>query len=62
MIGLPPSVKIYVAGSPCDMRWSFDRLASMVTEILKLDVYSGYLFLFIARRKDRISVFRCAVR
>jgi transposase len=56
VIGLPPSVKIYVASSPCDMRWSFDRLASMVTETLKLDVYSGYLFLFTARRKDRVKI------
>jgi len=56
VIGLPPSVKIYVASSPCDMRRSFDRLASMVEEILHQDVYSGHLFLFRSRAGDRLKI------
>ena len=56
MIGLPPSVKIYVACERCDMRRSFDRLASMVEEILKLDPFSGHLFLFRSRLGDRVKI------
>lgn len=56
MIGLPPSCKIYVASEPCDMRKSFDRLASMVEEVLKLDPFSGHLFLFTSRAGDRVKI------
>ncbi len=56
MIGLPPSGKIYVASERCDMRRSFDRLASMVEEILKLDPFSGHLFLFRSRLGDRVKI------
>jgi transposase len=56
VIGLPPSVKIYVTSEPCDMRRSFDRLASMVEEILHLDPFSGHLFLFKSRAGDRVKI------
>lgn len=56
MIGLPPSCKIYVASEPCDMRKSFDRVACMVEEVLKLDPFSGHLLLFTSRAGDRVKI------
>jgi transposase len=56
MIGLPPSCKIFIASEPCDMRRSFDRLAAMVEEILHHDPFSGHLFLFASRHRDRAKI------
>ena len=56
MIGLPPSVKIYVASEPTDMRRSFDRLAAMAEEVLHHDPFSGHLFLFKSRVGDRLKI------
>lgn len=53
---LPSSVRIFVAAAPTDMRRSFDRLAAMVTEILKQNPLSGHLFVFRGRRGDRIKI------
>ena len=55
MIGFPPSIRIFICSQPTDMRRSFDSLARMVEDVLKLDPFSGYLFLFRSRRGDRIK-------
>lgn len=56
MIGLPPSVSIYLCDAPVDMRCGFDGLASIVRNTLGLDPLSGGLFLFLGRRRDRIKI------
>lgn len=56
MLMLPPSVRIFVAAAPCDMRRSFDRLAAMVQEILHQSPFSGHLFVFRGRRNDRVKI------
>ena len=56
MLMLPPSVRIFVATAPCDMRRSFDRLAGMVQEILHQSPLSGHLFVFRGRRNDRVKI------
>jgi transposase len=53
---LPPSVKIYVATSPVDMRKSFDGLAGVVSSVLERDPLSGHLFVFFNRRGDLVKV------
>jgi transposase len=53
---LPPSVRIYLATEPCDMRKGFDGLAAIIRNTWKLDPYSGHLFCFLGRRRDRIKI------
>jgi transposase len=53
---LPPSVRIFVASQPVDLRQSFDRLASCAAEQLGGNPYSGHLFVFRNRRGDRVKI------
>jgi transposase len=56
MLMLPPSVRIFVASSPVDLRQSFDRLAACTQEQLGSDPFSGHLFVFRNRRGDRVKI------
>ncbi len=56
MLGLPPSVSIYLCDAPVDMRCGFDGLAAIVRNTLGLDPLSGGLFLFLGRRRDRVKI------
>ncbi len=53
---LPPSVRIYLAVEPVDMRRGHDGLASVVRNQWKLDLYSGHLFVFTGKRADRVKI------
>jgi transposase len=53
---LPPSVRIFVASQPVDLRQSFDRLAACTKEQLGGDAFSGHLFVFRNRRGDRVKI------
>lgn len=56
MLSLPPSVQIYVAVEPADMRKSFDGLSALVEGVLKHNPFSGHLFVFRNRRGDRVKI------
>jgi len=56
MLGLPASVRVYLASQPCDMRRGFDALAAMVKEHFGDDPLSGHLFMFRSRRGDRLKI------
>ena len=56
MLSLPPSVRIFVAREPADMRKSFDGLTDLVIEVLKEDPQSGHVFCFFNRRRDRVKL------
>ena len=56
MLTLPPSVRVYVATAPCDMRKQFDGLAAMVREGLREDPRSGHLFVAFNRRADQVRI------
>lgn len=49
MLSLPPTVRVFVAVEPVDMRGSFDALAGAVRR-LGLDPVDGHLYLFLNRR------------
>ena len=50
MLSLPPTVRVFVAVEPIDMRGSFDALAGAVRR-LGLDPVDGHLYLFMNRRR-----------
>jgi len=56
MLTLPPSVRIFICTEPTDMRRSFDGLVAMVEELVCENPFSGHLFLFRNRRRDRVKV------
>jgi len=53
---LPPSVKVYLASQPVDMRKSIDGLMGVVRSVWRDDPYSGHLFVFISRDRKRAKV------
>lgn len=56
MLSLPPSCPIYLAAEPADMRNGIDGLVALVRRRFEMDPFSGALFVFLGRRRDRIKV------
>lgn len=56
MLSLPSAVRVFVARGATDMRRSFDRLAAEVETQLRQDPFSGHVFCFINRRRDRVKL------
>jgi transposase len=50
MLSLPPTVRVFVATAPIDMRGSFDALAGAVRR-LGLDPVDGHVYLFFNKRR-----------
>lgn len=55
MLTLPPTVRIFVCLEATDMRKGFDGLAALTREVLSEDPFSGHLFVFFNRRRDRVK-------
>jgi transposase len=53
---IPHGVEIFVGLEPIDLRWSFDRLAGIVTERVGRDARCGALFVFFGKRRDALKV------
>lgn len=56
MLSLPPAVRIFVHREPTDLRRSFDSLAALVSEVLRQDPFSGHLFAFFNRNRDKLKL------
>jgi transposase len=56
MLSFPPSVRIWLATQPADLRKSFDSLAECVRQYLRNDPLSGHIFVFRNRRSDRLKL------
>lgn len=56
MIHFPPTVRIFLATQPADMRRGFDGLAALTTQVIRQDPLSGHLFVFRNRRGDRLKI------
>jgi transposase len=56
MLSLPPSVRVFVCTAPTDMRKSFDGLSTLVQSVLEQDPFSGHLFAFLNRRRDKVKI------
>ena len=56
MLTLPPSVRIYLASEPIDLRRGHDGLFAIVRNQWRLDPFAGHLFAFVGRRGNRIKI------
>jgi transposase len=56
MLSFPPTVRIWLATAPVDLRQSFDTLAECVRQQLHGDPFSGHLFVFGNKRRDRVKL------
>jgi transposase len=55
MLSLPATVRVYLASEPVDMRRGHDGLFAIVKG-WGLDPFSGDLFAFVGKRRDRLKV------
>lgn len=49
-------VKAYVCAAPTDMRKSIDGLSQLVAPLLSGDAFSGSVFVFLSRRRDKVKL------
>ena len=56
MLMLSPAVKIFLCAQSTDMRRSFDKLAEMTRSVLAQDPFSGHLFVFFNKPRDRVKI------
>jgi transposase len=48
--------RVYLHRAPIDMRKQMDGLAALVEGVLRADPFSGALFVFINRRRDKLKM------
>lgn len=56
MLSLPPTVRVFFAVDPVDLRKGFNGLANITRSLLAEDPLSGHLFVFINRRGNRAKI------
>ncbi len=56
MIAVPPGVRILLAARPVDFRKGMDGLAAHVQQALRADPFAGEVFVFRAKRADRVKI------
>lgn len=56
MFPLSPATRIFLAAGATDLRKSFEGLSDLVTQRFKEDPFSGHLYVFANRKKNRIKV------
>jgi transposase len=56
MIVPPTGVRVLVATKPVDFRRGMDGLAAYVQEALKTNPFSGVIYVFRAKRADRVKL------
>lgn len=49
-------VRAYVCAEPVDMRKSIDGLSQLVTPLLSADAFSGSVFVFLSRRREKVKL------
>ena len=52
----PGSVRVLLASKPVDFRRGMDGLAALVKEQLRFDPFAGTLYIFRAKRADRVKI------
>ncbi|MEE9393248.1 MAG: IS66 family insertion sequence element accessory protein TnpB [Planctomycetota bacterium] len=55
MLNVPPTMRVFVAMAPTDMRKSFDGLSNAARSVIEKDPLSGHLFVFFNRRRTMMK-------
>ena len=58
ILGIPsrPGLRVMVASRPVDFRKGMDGLVAMVSQMLVADPFAGDVFIFRAKRADRLKL------
>lgn len=56
MVSLSPATRVFLALSPIDGRKGFNGLYTLVKETLQQEPTSGYLFVFLNKRRNRLKI------
>lgn len=56
MIPVTGGTRLFLYRGPSDMRKGFDGLSGMVQRYFRADLFSGSLFIFVNRRRDRLKM------
>lgn len=56
MLSIPRATRVFLATGHTDMRKGFDGLFALVENVIREDPFSGHLFVFRNRRRDRLKV------
>ena len=56
MLSISRTTRVFLATDATDMRKGFDGLFSLVENVIQEDPFSGHLFVFRNRRRDRLKV------
>ena len=56
MLSISRTTRVFLATAPTDMRKGFDGLFALVVNVIQEDPFSGHLFVFRNRRRDRLKV------
>lgn len=56
MKGLPSGLKVHFGIALVDMRKGIDGLRAVVDQTLRRDPYSGHLFVFVGKSKDKVKI------
>ena len=56
MMSFAPGTRVHLACRPIDMRKGFNGLAAQVSATIRMDPYSGHVFVFRGKRGDYMKV------
>jgi transposase len=56
MIQITPQMRLLLAVNPVDFRNGIDGLCRICREVMESDPFSGYLFVFLNKRKTSIKI------
>jgi transposase len=55
VLSVPPTMRVFLATEPTDMRRSFDGLVALTRSALGQDPLSGHLYAFVNRRRTMLK-------
>lgn len=53
---LSPGTKVYLYSAVTDMRKGFDGLSALAAKVIRMDPFSGHVFVFRSRKGDYLKV------